>query len=121
MDPNKDDPVRNCEFPGGHSNILKSADSRILKSLQRCDKNEGRRCETKPLHTNQLVRFTARTPCVHASPVRGILHFDYFLVTIIQNDKIENVVKTIGRSTILRREAGEAQRQVLAPHAFPGK
>ena len=39
----------------------------------------------------------------------------------MQNDKIENVVKTIGGSTILRREAGEAQSQVLAATDFPGK
>ena len=50
MDPNKDDAVRFCEFPGGHSNILKSAESRKWISLQTCDKNEGRQREAKPTH-----------------------------------------------------------------------
>ena len=63
MDPNKDDAVRNCEFPGGHSNILKSAESRMWISLQTCDKSEGRHREAKPLHLKQLIRFIARTPC----------------------------------------------------------
>ena len=67
MDPNKDDAVRNCEFPVGHSNILKSAESRMLISLQTCDKNEARQREAKPLHANQLDRFTARTPCWQAT------------------------------------------------------
>ena len=62
MDPNQDDAVRNCEFPGGHSNILKSAESRMWTALETCDKNEGRRREAKPLHLNQLIRFIARTP-----------------------------------------------------------
>ena len=57
------DAVRKVDFPCSHSNILKSADSRMLKSLQTCDKNEGRRREAKPVDTNELVRFTARTPC----------------------------------------------------------
>ena len=59
----EDDAVRNFQFPGGHSNILKSADSRMLKSPQKCDKNEGRQREAKPTYPNELVRFTARTPC----------------------------------------------------------
>ena len=63
MDPNKDDAVRNCEFPGGRNNILESAESRKWTALQTCDKNEGRRREEKPTDPNQLVRFTARTPC----------------------------------------------------------
>ena len=55
MDPDKDDAVRNCEFPGGHSNILKSAESKMWTALQTCDKNEGRRREAKPMHTNELI------------------------------------------------------------------
>ena len=62
MDPNKDDAVRNCEFPGGHSNILKSAESRMWTALQTCDKNEGRRREAKPEYPIELIRFTPRTP-----------------------------------------------------------
>ena len=63
MDPDKDDAVRNCEFPGGHSNILKSVESRMRISLQTCDKSEGRRREAKPVYLKQLIRFIARTPC----------------------------------------------------------
>ena len=33
--------VRNFESPGGHSNILKSAESRMRTALQTCDKNEA--------------------------------------------------------------------------------
>ena len=31
-------------------------------ALQTCDKNEGRQREAKPGYTNELDRFTARTP-----------------------------------------------------------
>ena len=57
------DALRKVDFPRSHSNILKINDSRMLKSLQTCDKNEGRRREAKRAHTNQLVRLRARTPC----------------------------------------------------------
>ena len=51
------------DFSGGHSNILKSAESRMWTALTTCDKNEGRQREAKRLDPNELVRFTARTPC----------------------------------------------------------
>ena len=57
------DALRNFEFPGGHSKILKSAESRMRTAVQTCDKNEGRQLEAKPWHTNELFRFTTRTPC----------------------------------------------------------
>ena len=49
------DGVRNFEFPGGHSNILKSAESNMRTALQTCDKNEGRRREAKPTYHKQLI------------------------------------------------------------------
>ena len=52
MDPDKDGVLRNCEFPGGHSNILKSAESRMWTALTTCDKNEGRQREAKPSYPN---------------------------------------------------------------------
>ena len=61
------DAVRKVDFSGGHSNILKSAESRMLKSLQTCDKNEGRQREAKPRYPNELIRFTARTPMLQAT------------------------------------------------------
>ena len=57
------DVLRKVDFFGGHSNILKSAESRMRTALQTCDKNEGRQREAKPGDPNELVRFTARTPC----------------------------------------------------------
>ena len=72
MDPSKDDAVRNWYFPGGHSNILKSAESRMWISLQTCDTNEGRRREAKPSSPNELIRFIARTPNWQAT-VWGII------------------------------------------------
>ena len=57
------DGVRKVDFPGGYSKILKSADPRMLKSLQMYDKNRGRAREGKRPCTNQLSRFLARTPC----------------------------------------------------------
>ena len=57
------DALRKEDFPCSHSNILKSAESRMWTALTTCDKNEGRRREAKLTHTNELVRFTARTPC----------------------------------------------------------
>ena len=39
--------VRKVSFFGSHSNIMKINDSRMLKSLQTCDKNEGRRRKIK--------------------------------------------------------------------------
>ena len=63
MDPNKDGAVRNCEFPGGHSNILESAESRKWTALQFYWRTQGRRREAKLSYTNQLIRFIARTPC----------------------------------------------------------
>ena len=42
------DAVRKVDFPGGYSNILKSANLRMMKSLQTYDKNEGRQREAKP-------------------------------------------------------------------------
>ena len=62
MDPNKDGVLSKVDFFGGHSNILRSAESRMWTALQTCDKNEGRQREAKPGYTNELVRFTARTP-----------------------------------------------------------
>ena len=47
MDPNKYDAVRIWHFGGGHSNILKSAESRMWTAVETCDKNEGRRREAK--------------------------------------------------------------------------
>ena len=38
---------------------------------------------------------------------------------IIKSDKIENVVKAFGGSTILFQEAGGAQQRVLAGTCFP--
>ena len=55
--------LRKVDFSGSHSNILKSTESRMRTALQTCDKNEGRRREAKPAYPNELVRFTARTPC----------------------------------------------------------
>ena len=37
-------PVRSCEFPAGHSNILKSAESRMRTAR-----------EAKLVHTNELI------------------------------------------------------------------
>ena len=62
MDPNKDGVLSKVDFFGGHSNILKSAESRMWTALQTCDKNEGRWREAKPPGANELDRFTARTP-----------------------------------------------------------
>ena len=55
--------VLKLNFSGSHSNILRIDDSRMLKSLQTCDKSWGCSREAKPIHTNQLTRFIARTPC----------------------------------------------------------
>ena len=63
MDPNKDDVLSKVDFFGGHSNILRSTESRFWTALETCDKSEGRRREAKPLHPNKLIRFIARTPC----------------------------------------------------------
>ena len=46
-DDGEDYAVRYFEFPGGHSNILKSTESNMWTALQTCDKNEGRRREAK--------------------------------------------------------------------------
>ena len=54
--------LRKIDFPGSHSNILKINDSRMLKSLQTYDKNEGRRRGTKRARANQLVMTLARDP-----------------------------------------------------------
>ena len=59
----KHDVLRKVDFSGGHSNILESAESRMWTALQTCDKNEGRQREAKPTYPNELIRFTARTPC----------------------------------------------------------
>ena len=48
------EPVRNFEFPGGHSKILKSAESRKWTALQTYDKNEGRQREAKPISLNRI-------------------------------------------------------------------
>ena len=48
------EPVRNFEFPGGHSNILKSAESNMRTAPQTYDKSEGRRREAKPRYHKQL-------------------------------------------------------------------
>ena len=55
--------LRKVDFPCSHSNILKSAESRMRTALQTYNKNEGRQREAKPGDPNELVRFTARTPC----------------------------------------------------------
>ena len=55
--------LRKADFPCSHNNILKSAESRMRTALQMCDKNEGRQREAKRAYPNELVRFTARTPC----------------------------------------------------------
>ena len=47
--------IRNFEFPGGHSNILKSAESNMWTAPQTYDKNEGRRREAKRRSLNQLI------------------------------------------------------------------
>ena len=39
----------------------------MLKPLQTCDENEGRRRGAKRSYTNQLVRLRARTPCWQAT------------------------------------------------------
>ena len=58
--------VRKVDFPCSHSNILKSAESRMCTAPQTCDNNEGRQREAKPSDPTELVRFTARTPCWQA-------------------------------------------------------
>ena len=67
MDPSKHEAISIWHFGGGHSNILKSAESRMWTAPQTCDKNEGRQREAKPIYPNELVRFTARTPCWQAT------------------------------------------------------
>ena len=47
--------LRNFEFPGGHSNILKSAESNMRTALQTCDKNEGPRRKEKLTDPDGLV------------------------------------------------------------------
>ena len=49
------DRLRKVDFPGGHSKILKSAESRKWTALQTYDKNEGRRREAKPTYHKQLI------------------------------------------------------------------
>ena len=51
------------DFPGCQSKILRIDDSRMLKSLQTCDKSWGRTREAKRWETKQLTRLLARTPC----------------------------------------------------------
>ena len=46
------DAVSKVDFFGGHSNILKSAESRMWTALTTCDKNEGRQREAKPTTLN---------------------------------------------------------------------
>ena len=48
------DRLRKVDFPGGHSKILKSAESRKWTALQTYDKNEGRRREAKPISLNRI-------------------------------------------------------------------
>jgi len=67
--------LRNFELPEGHSNILKSAEWRVRTALQTCDKNEGRQREAKQVHSNELVRFTTRTPCCKQLFRNNYLHF----------------------------------------------
>ena len=55
------DALRNFEFPGGHSNILKNAESRMWTAPQTCSKKEGRQREAKPRYPKRLL-FIARTP-----------------------------------------------------------
>ena len=46
--------------PQQHFEIM---DSKLLILARTCDKNEGRWREAKPGDPDELVRFTARTPC----------------------------------------------------------
>ena len=63
MDPDKDVVLSKVDFFGGHSNILKSAESRKWTALGFYWRTRGRRREAKPSHLKQLIRFIARTPC----------------------------------------------------------
>ena len=63
------------DFPEGHCNILEIVRSQMWILQRTCDKNEGRRRGAKPGYTNELVRFTARTPCWQAT-VWGITMSD---------------------------------------------
>ena len=46
--------VRKVDFPGGHSKILKSAESRKWTAPQTCDKNERPHREAKPPDPDEL-------------------------------------------------------------------
>ena len=61
------DVLRKVDFPCSHSNILKSAESRMSTALQTCDKNEGRPRSEKLAYHNQYLRFKARTPSWQAT------------------------------------------------------
>ena len=63
IDPDKDVVLSKVDFFGGHSNILKSAESRKWTALGFYWRTRGRRREAKPSHLKQLIRFIARTPC----------------------------------------------------------
>ena len=45
--------LRKVDFPCSHSNILKSAESRMKTALQTYDKNEGRQREEKRADPNE--------------------------------------------------------------------
>ena len=53
-DEERNSPVRKVDFPGGHSKILKSAESRKWTAPQTCDKNERPHREAKPPDPDEL-------------------------------------------------------------------
>ena len=63
MDPDNDGVLSKVDFFGSHSNILKSAESKMWTALQTSDKNKGRHREAKRIYTKQLPRLRAMTPC----------------------------------------------------------
>ena len=65
------EPVRKVDFPCSYSNILKSAESRMLKTLQTCDKNEGRRREVKRADPSKLIRLQYGFACRFSQGWRG--------------------------------------------------
>ena len=86
MDPNNDEALRKVDFFESHSNILRSAESRMWTALETCDKSEGRHREAKPSYHNKLIRFIARTPSCKqlfgekwgATPMEWLYFLHYF-------------------------------------------